>query len=130
MMSGKESFDPNSLIFIMSYQLATKRSQELDMLKVKSIIADEAHYLKARDSQRSKNLLPLLENAKRLILMSGTPLLAKPVEIYNLLRVLRPDVCPKFNEFAQRYCDPQTGRFGVDYSGSSCTMELHYILIE
>ena len=72
----------------------------MDRFKSKFIIADEAHYLKARDSQRSKHLLPVLESSKRLILLTGTPLINKPVEIYNLLRVLRPEICPKFNEFA------------------------------
>lgn len=60
--------------------------------------------------------------------MSGTPVLARPMEIYNIVRVLRPDVCPSFNDFAKRYCDPQTGRYGVDYSGASCTFELHHVL--
>ena len=70
------------------------------------MIVDEAHYLKARDSQRSKHLVPFLECAKRVVLMSGTPVLARPVEVYNLLRILRPDICPSFSEFASRYCDP------------------------
>ena len=60
--------------------------------------------------------------------MSGTPVLSRPMEIYNLMKILRPDVTPSFKEFADRYCNPQTGRFGVDYSGSACTLELHYLL--
>jgi hypothetical protein len=54
--------------------------------------------------------------------------LARPFEIYNLLKILRPDVTPNFKEFAERYCCPKPGRFGVDYTGSSCSLELHYIL--
>ena len=92
------------------------------------IIGDEAHYLKSRDSIRSKNLLPVFERSKRLILMSGTPVLARPEEVFNILRVLRPDVCPKFTDFAKRYCDPTAGRYGIDYSGASCTFELHHVL--
>lgn len=70
------------------------------------VIADEAHFLKARDSQRSKNLMPILEQSKRIILMTGTPVLSRPVEVYNLMKVIRPDVCPTFKEFANRYCNP------------------------
>ena len=90
----------------MSYQLASKSAAEIEKFNFKFIIADEAHYLKARDSQRSKNLIPVMEKSKRVVLMTGTPVLAKPAEIYNLIRILRPDVCPKFKDFAERYCNP------------------------
>jgi SWI/SNF-related matrix-associated actin-dependent regulator 1 of chromatin subfamily A len=93
------------------------------------IIADEAHYLKARDSQRSKNLMPILEQAKRVILLSGTPVLSKPIEIYNLMQILRPDVTPSFTNFANRYCKPTQSRYGIDYTGASCTIELHHLLM-
>lgn len=69
-----------------------------------------------------------MESTKRIILISGTPVLSRPMEIYNLIRILRPDVCPKFKEFADRYCNPKAGRFGIDYSGSNCTLELHNVL--
>ena len=71
------------------------------------MIADEAHYLKSRDSKRSKNLIPILQNAKRVLLLSGTPILNKPVEIYNIMKVLRPDVMPSFKDFTIRYCNPK-----------------------
>jgi SNF2 family DNA or RNA helicase len=61
--------------------------------------------------------------------MSGTPVLAKPQEVYNVIEILRPDVCPSFTKFADRYCDPKPDYFkGVDYSGASATTELHYFL--
>jgi len=60
--------------------------------------------------------------------LSGTPVLSRPVEVYNILKILRPDTTPSFREFADRYCNPQVGRFGIDYSGAACTAELHYLL--
>jgi hypothetical protein len=44
------------------------------------------------------------------------------------MKILRPDVTPSFKEFADRYCNPQVGRFGVDYTGAACISELHYLL--
>lgn len=125
---GKEEFNPQAQVFIMSYQLAAKRGDDVRLKGFKVVIADEAHYLKARDSQRSQKLLPIMEQSKRCILLSGTPVLNKPAEVFNLIRALRPDVCPNFKSFANRYCDPETGRFGIDYSGASCTTELHFLL--
>jgi hypothetical protein len=34
--------------------------------------------------------------AKRCILLSGTPILARPVEMYNLARIVRPDIFYSF----------------------------------
>lgn len=113
---------------IISYPLATKLWPQIAKRQFQAIIADEAHALKSRDSQRSKNLIPILSEAKRVILISGTPVLARPVETYNLLKIIRPDLCPTFNSFAARYCAPKKTRYGMDYSGSACTLELHCLL--
>lgn len=72
--------------------------------------------------------MPVFQNAKRCILISGTPILARPEEAFNMLRILRPDIFTSFSEYAQRYCNPKEGRFGMDYSGSSCSTELNCIL--
>jgi len=102
--------------------------EEIEKKNFNAVIADEAHYLKSRDAKRSKVLAPILTHAKRCVLISGTPMLNRPVEMFNLLNILRPDAFPKFKDFSDRYCDPKQGNFGIDYSGNSCTNELHYIL--
>ena len=55
-------------------------------------------------------------------------MLARPVELFNTLTMLRPDIFNDFDAFASRYCDPKMSQFGMDYTGSSKTKELHYIL--
>ena len=55
------------------------------------VILDEAHSIKNKDSLRARNMLPIAIRAKRLILMTGIPLLSKPYEGYPLLHALRPD---------------------------------------
>ena len=57
---GNEPINRDCCIFIMSYDLATKRYIDLQQYDFNAIIADEAHYLKSRDSKRSKNLIPIL----------------------------------------------------------------------
>jgi SWI/SNF-related matrix-associated actin-dependent regulator 1 of chromatin subfamily A len=57
---------------------------------------------------------------KRLMLLSGTPMLARPVELYNSLRLLRPDIFNDYNKFTDRYCDPKENPYGgKDYSGAA-----------
>jgi SNF2 family DNA or RNA helicase len=41
-------------------------------------IVDEAHSLKSRDSLRAKNLVPVVMRSKRILLLSGTPILSRP----------------------------------------------------
>ena len=92
------------------------------------VILDEAHSIKNKDSLRAKNIIPIAIRAKRLIIMTGTPLLAKPYEGYPLLYALRPDIFCYFKKFAYRYCDPQPTPMGINWSGTSNTKELHWIL--
>ena len=135
----------------MSYELATKRHQELHDLNFRIAIADEAHYMKSRGAKRSRLLIPILRKAKRCLLLTGTPILNHPVEIYNLLKIIRPDIWISFVEYTQRYCDPKKRqqiirgpaaaqmhhgtRMGEgvlternDYSGAACIDELNFIL--
>jgi len=51
--TGKDKWSADACVFIFSYDLATKRHEELESKNFKAIIADEAHYLKSRDSKRS-----------------------------------------------------------------------------
>lgn len=55
-------------------------------------------------------------------------MLAKPVEMYNMLRILRPDAFANFVDFGNRYCGPYMTPYGMEYKGSSCTTELHFML--
>lgn len=113
---------------MLSYSLAWKMVDVLEDMNFKISIVDEAHYLKSRDSKRSKNLVPILTRSKRILLLSGTPMLARPNEIYNLLKILRPDIFSGFKEFGERYCNPKDTIFGIDWTGSSNTRELHLLL--
>jgi SNF2 family DNA or RNA helicase len=72
--------------------------------------------------------IPVFKNSKRCILISGTPLLARPDEAFNMLTILRPDIFTDFKEYANRYCNPLKSKFGKKYSGASCTAELNCIL--
>lgn len=98
--------------------------------RFKISIADEAYYLKNSEAKRTENILPILQGSKRCILLAGTPALARPKEIYNLLYIIRPDIFTNFKDFGQRYCAPKPNPWsrGMDYTGAANLKELHYIL--
>lgn len=126
--TGKEDFIEDQKFYIISYELAAKISEKIEKMEFKMAIVDEAHYLKNKDSKRTKKLTPILQKSKRLMLLTGTPILAKPVEIYPILHILRPDVFRSTLAFYNRYCDPKPTHFGMDYSGASNTRELNFML--
>ena len=126
--TSKDLFKCGVKIYIMSYDLTVKLEEKIINKNFKFIIADEAHYLKSPDAKRTKCLMPIIKRSKRVILITGTPILAKPVELYPLLSILRPDLFHNFKIFGNRYCDPKRNFFGMDWTGSSHPKELNFIL--
>jgi len=83
--------------------------------------------LKNPKSQRTLAIAPMLEKTKRCILLSGTPALAKPMELYPQLKCLRVflDNDQKWSEaeFLSQYCHNNN----LDAHPSSLS-ELHTLL--
>ena len=126
---SKNGFKEDKKYYIISYDLSVRMIDKIIEKKFNYIIADEAHYLKSRSAKRTMSLTPILQRSKRVVLLTGTPILAKPMEIFSLLHILRPDKFKGFKEFGTRYCDPKILRFGlIDWSGSSNSRELNSIL--
>lgn len=119
----------SGLVNITSYDLAVKLlASQPSTPPFKVIIADECHALKNADSKRSKTLVPLLKAAPRAILLSGTPALSRPVELYPQIQAVQPALFPRFFDFGRRYCAGQRGHFGWDFKGASNLRELQLIL--
>ena len=126
--SSRQKLSQEAYFYIISYDLMRNVIRKMRQMTFDFVILDEAHSIKNKDSLRAKNILPIAVRAKRLIIMTGTPLLAKPYEGYPLLYALRPDIFCYFKKFAYRYCDPQPTPMGINWSGTSNTKELHWIL--
>lgn len=92
------------------------------------IIADESHYLKSKDAKRTATILPLLQAAAHTLLLSGTPALNQPRELYTQVNAVRPRLLGTYEEFAMRYCAGRKERWGLDDKGSSNLEELHNLL--
>ncbi|KAL4222277.1 SWI/SNF-related matrix-associated actin-dependent regulator of chromatin subfamily A-like protein 1 [Mactra antiquata] len=125
-VSGKDSCT-TGLINILSYDLMARKANNLKDKRFQVVIMDECHFLKNYKTARCKAALPLLQNAKRVILLSGTPALSRPLELFTQINA----VCPylfKFHDFGMRYCDGKQMPWGPDYSGSSNMEELQILL--
>lgn len=69
---------------------------------------------------------------KNVILLTGTPALSKPRELFNLLRIIRPDIFKDFKIFGYRYCNPRLNPVinSVNFEGSDNELELNFLLSE
>ncbi|XP_030614198.1 SWI/SNF-related matrix-associated actin-dependent regulator of chromatin subfamily A-like protein 1 isoform X2 [Archocentrus centrarchus] len=120
----------SGLINIISYDLLSRMDKQQPGNPFNVLIMDESHFLKNMKTARCKAALPLLKAAKRVILLSGTPAMSRPAELYTQILAVRPTLFPRFHEFGIRYCDAKQMTWGWDYSGSSNLGELKLLLEE
>ena len=68
------------------------------------VIVDEAQYCQNEDSQRTKIVKLHASKTKRLLLLSGTPIGSRPLDIWPLLQMLDGEVWNDFQVFGKKYC--------------------------
>jgi SWI/SNF-related matrix-associated actin-dependent regulator 1 of chromatin subfamily A len=123
-LKGTDDISSKRKVVITSYDLLgkTAKSRHFGV-----IILDESHYIKNDKTIRAKTAIPICQQAKRVLLLSGTPALSRPKELFSQLHCLDPTMF-KIHEFGVRYCDAKKNVFGWDYSGSSNMEELQILL--
>ncbi|XP_009702694.1 PREDICTED: DNA annealing helicase and endonuclease ZRANB3 [Cariama cristata] len=127
-----------SKVTILGYGLLTSDAQTLiDALykqNFKVVVIDESHYMKSRNATRSKILLPIVQKALRAILLTGTPALGRPEELFMQIEALFPRRFGTWTEYAKKYCNARVRFFGKrtqwDCRGASNLEELHQLLSE
>ncbi|XP_053453456.1 SWI/SNF-related matrix-associated actin-dependent regulator of chromatin subfamily A-like protein 1 isoform X1 [Nycticebus coucang] len=129
-VTGKDCLN-SGLVNIVSFDLLSKLEKQLKLKpSFKVVIIDESHFLKNSKTARCRAALPLLKVAKRVILLSGTPAMSRPAELYTQIIAVKPTFFPQFHTFGLRYCAAKKMPWGWDYSGSSNLGELKLLLEE
>jgi SNF2 family DNA or RNA helicase len=70
----------------------------------RSIVVDEAHFIKDPRSQRSKAVAAAAQGIGRRLFLSGSLLLRNAEDLFAVLRLVRPDDFPTLAAFRARYC--------------------------
>ena len=70
-------------------------------------IIDEAHYLKDKDTIRGQIIVELTidHNIPKVWLLTGTPVANRPMDFFNLLKIIKSPLSQNWKHFAVRYCD-------------------------
>ena len=71
---------------IRELNLPEKKKDELRKKDFQFVILDESHMIKDSKSGRSQAVEPLAKNSRYLVLLSGTPALSRPIELYSQVR--------------------------------------------
>ena len=131
--SRTDPLDLFAEIFIVNYDLITHSYIHLQLSQIKwaMLIADEAHYLKNMKAKRTQAVLSrkgLIHHTERSLMMTGTPVLNRPIELYPMLKVLSPETIAPYNDyykFARRFCGGFQDGFCFNDKGASHTAELN-----
>jgi SWI/SNF-related matrix-associated actin-dependent regulator of chromatin subfamily A-like protein 1 len=128
-----DNIEPLSEIVIINYDIISHSYmfQQLCAINWQLIICDEAHYLKNMKAIRTKTVLGkkgLVHHTERSLMMTGTPVLNRPVELFPILKVLSPETIYPYTDhfsYAKRYCAGWWDKFSFNDKGASHTAELN-----
>ena len=132
----------NADVVIINYDIIGKkhskgtrvRFEELLEIDWKMNIFDEAHFLKDKKAQRSAATKSITQKSDEVIiqLLTGTAVMSKPVELWNLLKLVKCDdqIANDWYQFIRRYCGGYRGKFGWVTDGATNTLELNRRLRE
>lgn len=121
---GSETLEAD--ICVVSYDMLARLKIPTGVFDV--VVCDESHYVKSRKTKRAKACTPLVKSARFAMLITGTPALNRPIELYSQLHMLRPMYVRTYTHYAQRYCNGKPTPYGYDDRGSSNGHELHWVL--
>ena len=121
---GSESLD--SQVCVVSYDMLSTLDIQPGLFE--TVVLDESHYVKSRKTKRTKSTTPIVHSATNALLITGTPALNRPIELFSQLYMLRPSYVKNYTSYAKRYCAGKPTPHGYDDRGSSNSHELHWVL--
>lgn len=131
-LNGKQRPQPGKTI-ITSYDLCAGIAKDLVKLQFDMAVADEGHYLKNPETQRTKLTLgfkgfPGLVNlAPRKLVLTGTPIPNRVNEVYPVVRRIAPETIDNmsYRAFLNYYAVTIRGGFGEQIVGIRNEEELY-----
>ncbi|XP_011330154.2 SWI/SNF-related matrix-associated actin-dependent regulator of chromatin subfamily A-like protein 1 [Ooceraea biroi] len=114
-------------ITIISYDLLVRAVDTLERHIYGFVILDESHVLKSNKTARFQAVQRICVQARHVVLLTGTPALSRPIELYSQISLIIPRFM-RYEDYGVRYCAGQRTAFGWDFAGSSNMQELQLLL--
>jgi SNF2 family DNA or RNA helicase len=129
-LSGTKPWKTTGDILIINYDVLPFWIESFQTLKPEVLIMDECHYIKNNAAKRTKAIKTLAKKIPHVIGLSGTPIMNRPVEIDNAVRLINPTILPSFWHCAHKFYGAKNNGYGWDFSGATNTQEFHKLLTE
>ena len=123
-MTGKDPVDTSIGIHVINYELFWRKEETFKNIKPAITVFDECTYLKERKAKRTQAAIALGKRSQYVLGLSGTPIINRPMEFFNILNLIDADQFPNWFKFGLRYCDGQHNGYGWNFNGSSNIKEL------
>jgi SWI/SNF-related matrix-associated actin-dependent regulator 1 of chromatin subfamily A len=109
--------------YIINYDIiknyhSTEKSEDSDDYKLlvnagfDLAIVDEAHYLSNPQANRTKLLNDVLSKIPKVWLLTGTPMTSRPINYFNLLKIVESPLTLNWQSYVRRYCAGYQFRVG------------------
>lgn len=134
---GVTHFDDKAQLTIVNYDILHKWKKELcrrvkrkgkRARRVRTVILDEAHYIKNRSTQRTVYSKQICRGVPFVLALTGTAITNRPIELWTILNLLYPKWWPSYNVFGMRYCEAKMTPWGWKFDGAENVKELHRLL--
>jgi hypothetical protein len=112
-------------VYVMSYHFLV--NLDLDVVQANTFVVDEFHYAKNLDAKRTQAVVAEIECIKKVMLLSGTPIPSRPIEIYPILDAIGA-YDRGYYSFAHRFCAMRKTKWGLDVSGASNLDQLRELI--
>lgn len=115
-------FDVNCVI--INFDILKKFFNEFMKYKWDCLVVDESHLIKSPTAIRSKVIKALSKVIPKVIMLTGTPVLSRPIEMFNMLSIIDPQTWNNYYSYATKYCEGKQGYWGFEAKGASNLEEL------
>ena len=109
---------------IINFDILKKHFNELMKYRWECLVGDEIHMIKSNTAIRTKAFKAISKNVPNVIMLTGTPMLSRPIEMFNMLNIIDPKTWNNYYHYATKYCEGHMGYWGFEAKGASNLDEL------
>ena len=85
-------------------EIGEEKNTQISSTNFDLAIVDEAHYISNTTAQRTKLINDILSKIPKVWLLTGTPMTSRPINYFNLLRIVNSNVTLDWSSYVRRYC--------------------------